>query len=146
MTASRSDSLLCTLTTPQIAAEPRPLGGAAMEVWARLKVEPAKLRAAVCAHDRRRVSAVIRRLSLAMTTLSAEAQQVVRGNGHPSQHYQRLAELAAEYGVHPKTLQRWLDHDAPDALLKRKRLVLVHMPRYHEWQRRFGRVRRPPST
>jgi hypothetical protein len=116
-----------------------------MEVWSRLRIEPTRLRAAVQAQSRARMQAVVRRLAQALAILDVEARTA---NGKPilplttgrdSQRYQRPAELAAEYGVHPKTLQRWLADDLPEALLKRRRLTLVDMKCYAEWKARYGK-------
>jgi hypothetical protein len=111
-----------------------------MEVWTRLTSEPAKLRTALRARNRRRLAAVAHRLTVALATLDDRARAT---NGSksapPRERYARPAEIAPEYGVHPRTLQRWLADDLPDALFKRRRLTLVDLDRYAEWKTRFSR-------
>jgi hypothetical protein len=99
--------------------------------WDGLRGEPQKLRAAIRRHDRRQLTACVRRLTLALTDL---APTVAIDDGPP--RYERLAKLASTYNVHPKTLGRWLDKDVPDALLKRPRLTLVDKQRFAEWDAR----------
>lgn len=117
-----------------------------MEVWSRLKSEPTKLRAAIGSHSKHRIAAVVRRLTVALDALDPNAQAAATSNGHGRRpprpvRYGRPAEIASEYGVHPKTLQRWLATDLPEALFKRRRLTLVDLDRYAEWKARFGRRR-----
>jgi len=100
-----------------------------MDVWKRLTAEPARLKAALSAKNRRQLGEVLRRLQSAVATLDG------RRPGAPQ--YVKLASAAAELGVHPKTIERWLAADAPTALLKRRRMTLVARAAFDEWKARL---------
>lgn len=112
-----------------------------METWARLRPEPARLRKAISRRDRRQLAAIARRLLAAIGTTDATLRSPTpegESHGGPlrASGYLKLARAAEEFGVHSKTLERWLEQECPEALFKRRRLTLIVREPYEAWKSR----------
>src|SRR5262245_63775903 len=110
-----------------------------MDWWKRLHAEPARLRKALSAKNTRQIAACYARLGAGLRALdslrrppAAAIETAPRGPRVPL--YLRLADGATEMGVHPKTLDRWLEDEAPDVLFKRPRMTLLIRARFDEWK------------
>jgi hypothetical protein len=114
-----------------------------VDVWRRLRAEPPKLRAAIARRNQRQLVALVGRLQHAVSALATATALATAGPDaayESPERYERLAKVAPRYNVNPKTLRRWLDQDAPDALLRQSRLTLVDKVRLAEWDARRRRA------